>query len=245
MSKLSLEDIRAELQSEGWDVISTVYNNLDTEMQFVCPEGHTVTTSWKKLRAKRECPTCIDKHQYKFSVDAKIIPKKGKNRILALDQATHTTGYAIIDDTELIYAGTFEVNDEDETDRIVKIKNWFLNMLNNWKPDYIGIEGIQFQEEDNGRKMGVTVFQTLARLQGTLMVVCREQGIPFEICPTNTWRHYCGVKGRTRTDKKRSMQLLIKEWYDKSVSDDIADAVGIGKYTADHLKRNVEIVSWE
>jgi hypothetical protein len=37
-------------------------------------------------------------------------------------------------------------------------------MLENWKPDFVGIEGIQFQDESSGSKMGITVFQGLARL---------------------------------------------------------------------------------
>lgn len=109
----------------------------------------------------------------------------------------------------------------------------------------VGIEGIQFQEEAEGRKMGVTVFETLARLQGVLMVVCYENDIRFHLCPTNTWRHGVGVKGKTRTDKKRSMQLLVKEWYDMTVPDDIADAIGIGYYICTKINTNFEIQNWE
>jgi hypothetical protein len=31
-------------------------------------------------------------------------------------------------------------------------------MLDNWKPDFVAIEGIQFQDESSGNKMGITVF---------------------------------------------------------------------------------------
>lgn len=54
-------------------------------------------------------------------------------------------------------------------------------MIENWKPDIIGIEGIQYQKE-----IGVTTFQTLARIQGILMDCCFELGIRYEICSTNT-----------------------------------------------------------
>ena len=86
--------------------------------------------------------------------------------------------------------------------------------------------------------MSVTVFQTLARLQGILMETCYSAKIKFEVCPTNTWRHSCGVKGRSRTDKKRSMQLLAKQWYDITVSEDEADAIGIGHHLVNpHYKK--------
>ena len=41
------------------------------------------------------------------------------------------------------------------------------------------------------------------------------------------------------------MQSLIKTWFDISLSDDAADAIGIGKYVADTHKKKNEIVSWE
>lgn len=55
-------------------------------------------------------------------------------------------------------------------------------------------------------------------------------GIPYEVCPTNTWRNACGVRGSTRAEKKKSMQQLAKKWYDVDITDDEADAIGIGKY---------------
>lgn len=93
--------------------------------------------------------------------------------------------------------------------------------------------------------MGVTVFQTLARLQGILMLTCHEEKIPCEVCPTNTWRHHCGVKGKTRTDKKRSMQMLVKKWYDITVTDDESDAIGIGRYVSQSVAKQTLITNWE
>lgn len=112
-------------------------------------------------------------------------------------------------------------------------------MIDNWQPDYIGIEGIQYQAQ-----IGVTTFQTLARLQGILMDTCYEANIPYKICPTNTWRTHCGVTGSSRADKKRSIQLKIKDWYGLSLDEDTSDAAGIGKYLADTLAPKVEIVQW-
>ena len=95
-------------------------------------------------------------------------------------------------------------------------------MIETWHPDIIGLEGIQFQDEVSGQRASITVFQTLARLQGILMETCYEKKIEYIICPTNTWRHHCGVTGKSRIDKKRSMQYKAKSWYDITVSDDEA-----------------------
>ena len=205
MAKITLDQIKEEISEDGWKVISTEYTNLDTEMTFECPEGHRVFAPWKKIRAKRECPSCKPKIDIKQ--DGEILSKpKGVKRTLALDQASKVTGYAIFDNTKLVKYGTFSVSLNDDIERFAAVRDWLLSMIASWKPDYIGIEGIQFQEEGQGQKLGVTVFQTLARLQGILMMVCHDTKTSFELCPTNTWRHSCGVKGKTRTDKKRSMQ---------------------------------------
>jgi Holliday junction resolvasome RuvABC endonuclease subunit len=155
------------------------------------------------------------------------------------------TGYAIFDDTKLIKYGTFTTSSDDDIERFTMIRAWLLSMIVSWKPDYIGLEGIQFQEEGSGQKMGVTVFQTLARLQGILMITCHDNKVPFEICPTNTWRHSCGVKGKTRTDKKRSMQLLVQQWYGVKVSEDEADAIGIGHHLVSYIQKNTTVTNWE
>lgn len=245
MAKIKLEDIRQELSADGWKVLSEEYKNLDTEMIFECNHGHRVFAPWKKLRTKRECPICKQKEH--VTTEGEIIAKpKGARRVLALDQSSKITGYAIYDDSKLVKYGTFSTTYNEDIDRFMAVRDWLVSMIQNWRPDHIGLEGIQFQEESaKGQAMGVTVFQTLARLQGILMMVCHDEGIPFEVCPTNTWRHSCGVKGKTRTDKKRSMQLLVQHWYDVKVSEDEADAIGIGRHLAGFVQKNLLTTNWE
>ena len=244
MSTIKLTDIQTQLAAEQWQVLSTEYKSLDTEMTFECPEGHRVVATWKKMRTKLECPTCAQ--SYQLGTNTKVQPKKkGVRRTLALDQATHTTGYAIFDDNILIKYGSFTASRDNEIARCALVKEWLISIIKSWQIDYVGLEGIQLQDESSGQRLGVTVFQSLAHLQGILMETCYSLKIPYEICPTNTWRHACGVKGRTRTDKKKSMQLLVKNWYDVNISDDESDAIGIGHYLTDKLHRSTTVVNWE
>ena len=243
MSKIKIDDIRKAAIEHNWEVLSEEYKNLGTEMIFQCSEGHKVYAPYKKIRDKWECPVCKE-NKYK-NFDDKIIPKNKKvQRTLGLDQATHITGYSIFDGDELVYAGTFEASAEDEIVRDLEIRNWLIQIIQNWKPDIIGIEDIQLQQFNN-KMVGVTTYRTLARLQGILMAACEEQGIDYVVCPPATWRALCEVKGRTRSDKKRSMQNKVKEWFDITVSDDVADAIGIGKYVSDTHKKKVEVFNWE
>ena len=42
MSKIKLDEIRAELEQDKWQLISNSYKNLDSELIVECPEGHRV-----------------------------------------------------------------------------------------------------------------------------------------------------------------------------------------------------------
>ena len=243
MSKIKIDDIRKAAIEHNWILLSEEYKNLDSELIFRCDEGHKIYLPYKKVRDKWECPICKQNQYYNFSNE--IMPKKKSiQRTIGLDQATHITGYSIFDDEELIYAGIFEAEAEDEISRDIEIKNWVIQLIQNWKPDVIAMEGIQLQQFNN-KMIGVTTYQTLARLQGILMATCHEQKIEYIVVPPATWRAHCQVKGRTRADRKRSMQMKVKEWFDITVSDDVADAIGIGKYTNDKHRKKVEIFDWE
>lgn len=245
MSRIKLADIQEELAQCGWRVLSEKYENLDTEMRFICAEGHEINTTWKKLRNHIECPIC-NKNEYKVSND-KIIPKsKGTKRVLGLDQATKITGFSIFEDGKLIKYGTVKLDGFNTIDRDASLRNWLVNTIKNWQIDFVGMEGIQMQTNlEGGARVGVTTFEALARLQGILMITLYDLKVPFEICHTAVWRQHCGVKGKTRTDKKRSMKLLAKEWYDVSVTEDEADAIGIGKYSTTIAFKHDQMEDWE
>ena len=243
MSKIKIDDIRKAAIEHNWELISDAYKNLDSELQFKCNEGHQVFSTYKKIRNKWECPICKQNTHYNFT---NTIEPKHKNlqRVIGLDQATHITGYSVFDGENLIYADIFEATATDEIERDLEIRDWLIQLILNWQPDIIGLEDIQLQQFDN-KLVGVTTYRTLARLQGILLAACKEKGIDSIVCAPATWRAHCGVKGRARTDKKRSMQNLVKTWFDITVTDDVADAIGIGKYVADTYKKKVEVFDWE
>lgn len=239
MARITIEEINRTLQPKGWKILSEKYQNLKTQMTFMCDEGHKVYTTWGQLRKKLFCPTC-QANQYK-NMTKEIDPKpKGVCRVLALDQSTWDSGWSVFDGETLTRYGTFTATKKDEGERFVEIKEWFLSMCHNFKPNVVAIEGIQYQ-----KNFGVTTFQILARLQGVIMATCVELEIPLEVCPTNTWRAHLGVKGRSRVDKKTSMKLIVKEKFDITVNDDCADAIGIGKYVADTYSPKMDLQEWE
>lgn len=250
MGRLKYEEVKNIIESAGWSLITETYQNLDQELELRCPENHRVFTSLKKFRNAPYCPNCST-NSFKVTDDKIIAKKKGIKRVLALDQSTQVSGWSVYDDRQLIKYGIFYTSLENQELRDHALKEWLVNMIHNWKPDLIAIEDIQLQEFREGKKVdsdnikGILVFKTLARLQGVIIECCIEQGIDYTVCSTNTWRAHCKVKGSTRSDKKRSMQLLVKEWHDVTVTEDEADAIGIGYYASEVYGKQNTIVNWE
>ena len=63
-------------------------------------------------------------------------------RLLALDQASRTSGYAVFDDDELITYGTFTYEDEDIGIRLHKIREKVRGLIDTHSIDYVVLEDI-------------------------------------------------------------------------------------------------------
>lgn len=234
MARITLEDVQIECKKHKWQCLSTEYTNLKTLMQFKCDEGHTVETTWEKLRDKFICPTC------KVNVKKQIVnvsgkPKTKEYRILALDQSSHKTGYAVYDGLNLVAYGVYETFKNNPLDRIADVCDWVDSMIAQWKPDEVGMEETQYQP---GNGDGHNVFKLLSQVMGAIMITCIREKCKVRTVLIPTWRHHCGVKGNRRADQKLSAQRLVKDWHDISVTDDESDAICIGKYFADTHGRN-------
>lgn len=234
MSKIKIEDIKESIASVGWQLVSQEYKNLKTDLEVICPEGHTNFVSYEKWRrGSYECPIC---KQNPFNNADKIATKKKGYRILAFDQASITSGWAVFDDKNLINYGKWTSDGCKSTARIASTKFWVASMINNWKPDEVIFEDIQLQKfkSENGLEGdAVLVFKKLAHLQGVLKNYCYEIGLPYKVVSPSTWRSHSDIKGRARTDKKKNAQLKIKKLFDVSVTQDEADAILIGLWAAD------------
>lgn len=251
MSKIKITDIRKELESQGWQVLSE-YKNLNEVMTFKCSKGHDVYNTWKKLRNNLSCPICekSDKENneklLEYSLNSvnysPVKKKKGTKRILAFDQATHISGWAIFDDVNLVKSGIFKTDENDEMTRDTQIRDWVVSLVKIWQPDLVGLEDIQLQKTDGN--VNVITYKVLAHLQGILMQTLHEMKIEYRLCPCNTWRNHCGVKGRTKADKKKSMQMIVKRIYGIEVTNDEADAIGIGKFLGDTITVQNRIYNW-
>ena len=165
----------------------------------------------------------------KQTVEKEASDQVASKFIIALDQSTQLTGYAIFQDKDLIAHGVFSPSGDYEH-RIVKLRQWLLDKLEPLKPNVeVYFEDIQLQDLGGG-SIGVTTFKKLAHVQGALIVTCIEEDIPYTIVPAATWRKTCGVKGRVRSEYKPAAQAHVLEKYGIQATEDEADAICIGEY---------------
>ena len=225
-----LDAAKEEVAALGWTLLATEYKNLDTIMDFQCPEGHNLQLTLKQWRKSSQCSICEHSSQ---------VPQKKKtlNRLIALDNATHITGWAIFDGNKLVSYGKYTVKTEETSDRILEMGDWLSNLLIQWEPNTIILEDIQQQSN-------VNTFKVLAKLQGVLEYISKKNNADYYIIPPATWKSNAGVKGKSRVDQKKSAQLIVQRLYNIQATQDECDAILLGKYGIDKIK-NDRMVNFE
>ena len=152
------------------------------------------------------------------------VPQKKGYRIIAFDQATERFGLSIFEDNQLVFYSLYTFSG-DVIHRLTKIKKFVQDVvINEWKPDIIIMEDIQYQQN------GILTFKILAMLLGILQELCCENNIEFEAVSPNVWRKYAGTNGKNRREEKLLSVGKVKEKFSISVSDDVAEAILIGMY---------------
>lgn len=238
-SRIKIEEVRENVEQAGWKLISDTYQNLKADLVGLCPQGHEnhfTYEDWRK--GKVLCKICNKSAFVKINEKPS---KKNGYRILAFDQASITSGWAVFDDDKLVNYGKWTSNGSHSTQRISLTKAWFASMIEQWKPDEVILEDIQLHKFENQGE-AVLTFKKLAHLQGVLKNYCFDNGIPYKVVSPSTWRTDTNIKGKTRNDKKRNAQLKVQSFYDINVTQDEADAILIGRWATSEHKNNDTII---
>lgn len=151
--------------------------------------------------------------------------------ILALDQASRTSGWSVFEDDGLVASGTFTYDDDDFSLRLVKIRNKALSLIREYDVDKVLLEDIQLQGQTNN----VQTYRALAEVLGVLEELCCELKVPHEIIHSQSWKSTLDIKGRDRATQKRNAQAFVLATYGKKVSQDESDAICIGTH---YIKSN-------
>lgn len=159
--------------------------------------------------------------------------------ILALDQASRTSGYAVFCDNQLIDSGTFTFTSDDMAKRLMGIRNKVNELINKFNIEKIILEDIQLQ---NNVSSNVVTYKTLAEVIGVIIELCAELKLPYELIHSSSWKSSLNIKGRTRPEQKRNAQVYVFENFGQNVSQDESDAICIG---AHYTKKNMSTFSWD
>ena len=225
---INIYTVQTDVESQGWQLVSTTYKNLKTPLEYICPKGHQVSDTYDNWRKHHVCEECVK--LLNGNVTRNKWPARGENvkmRVLALDAATGISGYAIFDDKKLVDYGTYSASEfNDSTGRINCVKHWLLDLIKTTKPDAVGIENIQYQKN-------VKMFQTLANLQGVLLDTLLELKLPHKLAYSSTWRSFLGIcGGEERESAKQQAQNYVRLMYHIKATQDEADAICLGYYFA-------------
>ena len=148
--------------------------------------------------------------------------------ILALDQSSRTTGWAVFKDGKLHDYGKFTFDDEIVGVRLKKFRLKIEELIDTYFPDEVVFEDIQ--EQNN-----ILTFKALAQVQGVLMELLTFLKIPYSTIMAVTWKSALGVKGKARAEQKRNAQQYVTNTYNVKATQDESDAICIG--TA-YIKKN-------
>lgn len=154
------------------------------------------------------------------------------SRLLALDQASKVTGWAIFEDGELKSYGKISLDDPNTDIRLVQLRQGIQTLVADYNIDEVIFEDIQQQ---NNVANNVQIFKVLAEVYGVVSELLQEIQIPHSTVLAASWKSTLGIKGRTRAEQKKNAQLYVEQNYGIHVIQDIADAVCIGTH---HIKKN-------
>ena len=149
------------------------------------------------------------------------------SRLLALDQSSKITGYAIFNNGKLETYGKFEFDHPNLDYRLVQIKNEILSIVQRQSITEVVYEDIQQQ---NNIVNNVQTFKVLAEVYGVISEALEERKIPHSTVLAATWKSFLGIKGKNRQEQKQNAQNYVVKTYGVKPTQDECDAICIGAY---------------
>lgn len=194
------------------------YKNVDSVLNIVCANGHRQTNTVGYFQKNDwECIDCIR--------DSESNPKPQKGYLLALDAATNTTGWAVLNKNgQLLHSGYFEAGRKlPLMERIKLLLEEIRRLIAEYDIKVVAIEDTQMENN-------TLVFKTLSMLRGILLYFFDSIDMPIYSSGADVWRSFSNIRGSTRAEKKEATMARAKLIYGRDFEEDEADAVFLGKY---------------
>ena len=150
-------------------------------------------------------------------------------KILALDQSTRVTGWAVFADDTLQEYGKFDAENAgaDIGKRLTYIREKVKALIDKYGIQKILIEEIQLQ---NTVGNNVVTYKKLAYVQAVLIQMLDELKLPYEVIASSSWKSTLGIKGRARAEQKKNAQIYVNTIYGIKATQDECDAICIGTH---------------
>ena len=154
-------------------------------------------------------------------------------KILALDQSSRITGWAIFDNGKLVNYGKFnaEVVGANIGDRLEFIRNKIRKLIEDNQINEVIMEDIQMQ---GNVVNNVQTFKVLAEVFGVISELLVEMKIPQSAVLASSWKSALGIKGRARAEQKQNAQKWVIDTYSVKPTQDECDAICIGAHRNKH-----------
>ena len=146
-------------------------------------------------------------------------------RLLALDQSSRVSGYAIFEDGKLIDSNYFSFSNAELDKRLERIRNKVKELIDQYKINEVVLEDIQLEDTVGNN---VVTYKALAEVIGVITELLVELKIKYLLISPNVWRKQLSISGYRRADCKQKAQRYVKEHYNIESTEDVCDAICIG-----------------
>ena len=155
------------------------------------------------------------------------------SKLLALDQSSQITGYTVLDNGKIVKVSHFEITG-DLGDRLVKLRNKIISLIEEYNIDEVVFEDIQLQDVNGSKEVGIKTFKVLAEVFGVVYELLTEKKIKHSCVAPITWKAHFKIAGKGRTQEKKMAQAYALKNYNIKCTEDEADALCIALYHFDN-----------
>lgn len=146
-------------------------------------------------------------------------------RLLALDQSSRVSGYAVFEDGKLISSNYFSFSNAELGKRLERIRIKIKELIDQYKINEVVLEDIQLEDTVSNN---VVTYKALAEVIGVITELLVELKIKYSLIQPNVWRKQLSISGYRRADCKQKAQKYVKDHYNLDASEDVCDAICIG-----------------
>ena len=144
--------------------------------------------------------------------------------ILALDQSTNATGYAVFHNGRLMDSGIFKTKSKNIDGKILELTDYMYYLIDRFGITHVVLEDVQ--QQSNAK-----TYKQLSMLLGACVKQCLICNVTHTIISPTSWRAYLGIATRPRDKAKAEAKLYVLRQYGKDCKkDDESDAICIGAW---------------